>query len=129
MFMKAWVKKKSSVSSLKKNSFFTEVFNNGVSFAYEDIVLKASFSAPSEKDIFIGYAVSKIPSFNAVKKNRIKRLLKQGVIENLSFVEKNDSPGNYILLFVGPSLPENSKNLFINVLSVFKKSLASKKNT
>ena len=78
--------------------------------------------------IRFGFAVVKNPHFNAVKKNRIKRLLKEAVIKKIDFINESFSSGDYIIAFRGSPVTD-SEYIFKNVFSVLKKVVLSKKNT
>ncbi len=122
--MKPLLKKNSRVFLLKKNSSFKKIFSVGVSFSSGKIILNASFDSPEKNFVFIGFAVSKKPSFNSVKKNRVKRLLKETVIKNISFISENVPAGSYVVFFNGSQAPRSLSSLK-DVLLVFKKTLLS----
>ena len=122
------MEKNSRVLPLKKKDFFKKVFEDGFCFSSGNVLLKTLFSKTSNNEIYIGFAVSKKASFSVVKKNKVKRLLKNGVVQNLAFIEENVSSGHFVLFFSGRSLPE-AKSLFKNVLAAFKKVVAKKNNT
>lgn len=122
------MKKKSRVLPLKKSSLFQEVFEKGKTFSSENVLLKASFSKLAGDNVFLGYAVANHPSFSVVKKNRIKRLLKNGVYKSLSFIDRKVPSGFFVLSFVGNFTP-SSQLLFKNVSSAFKKAASIPHNT
>ena len=75
--------------------------------------------------IRFGFAVVKNPHFNAVKKNRIKRLLKEAVIKKIDFINESFSSRDYIIAFRGSPVTD-SEYIFKNVFSVLKKVVLSK---
>ena len=93
--MKPLKKNNKRVFILKKNTSFKKIFYLGLSFSSGDIVLMALFRSGELGLVNIGFAVAKRPSFNSVKKNRIKRLLKEAVLKNIGFVNENFSSGDY----------------------------------
>ena len=126
--MKPLLKKNSRVFLLKKNSSFKKVFSDGLAFSSGKIILNASFDSPEKNFVFIGFAVSKKPSFNSVKKNRVKRLLKEAVIKNISFISENVPAGSYVVFFNGSRVPRSLSDLK-DVLVVFKKALLNRGDT
>ncbi len=121
MFMKPLKKNNKKVFVLKKNPSFKKIFSLGFSFSSGDIVLMALLRDGGLDIVNIGFAVGKKPSFNSVKKNRIKRLLKEAVLKNIGFVNENFSPGDYIVLYSGSYLPSSEK-VSSGVLCAFKNS-------
>jgi len=128
MFMKQLKKNNKKVFVLKKNSSFKKIFSLGFSFSSGDIVLMALLREGGLDIVNIGFAVAKKPSFSSVKKNRIKRLLKEAVLKNIDFVNENFSPGDYIVLYSGSYLPSSEK-VSRGVLCAFKKLATNKLNT
>ena len=128
MFMKQLKRKNNKVFVLKKNSSFKKIFSLGLSFSSGDIVLMALLREGVLDIVNIGFAVAKKPSFNSVKKNKIKRLLKEAVLKNIGFVNENFSPGDYIVLYSGSYLP-SSEQVSRGVLSTFKKLSTNMLNT
>ena len=126
--MKPLKKNNKRVFILKKNTSFKKIFSLGLSFSSGDIVLMALFRSGELGLVNIGFAVAKRPSFNSVKKNRIKRLLKEAVLKNIGFVNENFSSGDYIVLYNG-SYPPSSAKISRAVLSSFKKLAPNKLNT
>lgn len=126
--MKPLLKKNSRIFLLKKNSSFKKVFSEGLTFSSGKIILNACFDRPEKNIVFIGFAVSKKTSFNSVKKNIIKRFLKEATIKNISFITENVPAGNYVVFFKGPQVPESLNDL-MDVLLVFKKLLFSRGDT
>ena len=127
-FMKPLKKNSKRVFILKKNSSFNKLFSTGKSFHSGDIVLKSFVNDNELNMIRFGFAVVKNPHFNAVKKNRIKRLLKEAVIKKIDFINESFSSGDYIIAFQGSPVTD-SEHIFKNVFSVLKKVVLSKKNT
>ena len=128
MFMKRLKKNNKKVFVLKKNTSFQKIFSLGFSFSSGDIVLMALLRDGGLGLVNIGFAVAKKPSFNSVKKNRIKRLLKEAVLKNIGFVNENFSPGDYVVLYSGSFLPSSEK-VCRGVLCAFKKLATNKLNT
>ena len=128
MFMKPLKKNNKKVFVLKKNSSFKKIFSLGFSFSSGDIVLMALLREGVLDIVNVGFAVAKKPSLNSVKKNRIKRLLKEAVLKNIGFVNEYFSPGDYIVLYRGSYLP-SSEQVSQGVLSAFKKLATNKLNT
>tara|TARA_B100001250_G_scaffold231803_1_gene199024 strand:+ start:361 stop:741 length:381 start_codon:yes stop_codon:yes gene_type:complete len=126
--MKPLLKKNSRVFLLKKNSSFKKIFSDGVSFSSGKIILNACIDGPEKNFVFIGFAVSKKSTFNSVKKNRVKRLLKEAVIKNISFIGENVPSGSYVVFFNGSRAPASLSDLK-DVLLVFKKALLSRGDT
>ncbi|MDG2147866.1 MAG: ribonuclease P protein component [Flavobacteriaceae bacterium] len=126
--MKPLKKNNKRVFILKKNTSFKKIFSLGLSFSSGDIVLMALFRARELGLVNIGFAVARHPSFNSVKKNRIKRLLKEAVLKNIGFVNENFSSGDYIVLYNGSYVPSSSK-VSTGVLCAFKKLAPNKLNT
>ena len=128
MFMKPLKKNNKKVFFLKKNSSFKKIFSLGFSFSSGDIVLMALLREGVLDIVNVGFAVAKKPSLNSVKKNRIKRLLKEAVLKNIGFVNEYFSPGDYIVLYSGSYLPSSEK-VSSGVLCAFKKLATNKLNT
>ena len=126
--MKPLKKNNKRVFILKKNTSFKKIFSLGLSFSSGDIILMALFRSGELGLVNIGFAVAKRPSLNSVKKNRIKRLLKEAVLKNIGFVNENFSSGDYIVLYSG-SYPPSSAKIYPAVLSAFKKLPPNKLNT
>lgn len=126
--MKPLKKNNKRVFILKKNTSFKKIFSLGLSFSSGDIVLMALFRAGGLGLVNIGFAVAKRPSFNSVKRNRIKRLLKEAVLKNIGFVNENFSSGDYIVLYNGSYTPSSAK-VSHGVLCAFKKLAPNKLNT
>ena len=126
--MKPLKKNNKRVFILKKNTSFKKIFSLGLSFSSGDIVLMGLFRAGELGLVNIGFAVAKRPSLNSVKKNRIKRLLKEAVLKNIGFVNENFSSGDYIVLYNGSYTPSSAK-ISHGVLSAFKKLAPNKLNT
>ena len=126
--MKPLKKNNKRVFILKKNTSFKKIFSLGLSFSSGDIVLMALFRAEGLGLVNIGFAVAKRPSFNSVKRNRIKRLLKEAVLKNIGFVNENFSSGDYVVLYNGSYTPSSAK-ISHGVLSAFKKLAPNKLNT
>ncbi len=126
--MKPLKKNNKRVFILKKNTSFKKIFSLGLSFSSGDIVLMALFRAGELGLVNIGFAVAKRPSFNSVKKNRIKRLLKEAVLKNIGFVNENFSSGDYVVLYNGSYTPSSAK-VSHGVLCAFKKLAPNKLNT
>ena len=126
--MKPLKKNNKRVFILKKNTSFKKIFSLGLSFSSGDIVLMALFRAGGLGLVNIGFAVAKRPSFNSVKKNRIKRLLKEAVLKNIGFVNENFSSGDYVVLYNGSYTPSSAK-VSHGVLCAFKKLAPNKLNT
>ena len=128
IFMKPLLKKNSRVFLLKKNSSFKKVFSDGFAFSSGKIILNACFDSPEKKFVFLGFAVSKKPALNSVQKNRVKRLLKEAVIKNISFISENVPAGSYVVFFNGSHVPRSLSDLK-DVLVVFKKALLNRGDT
>ena len=126
--MKPLKKNNKRVFILKKNTSFKKIFSLGLSFSSGDIVLMALFRSRELGLVNIGFAVAKRPSLNSVKKNRIKRLLKEAVLKNIGFVNENFNSGDYIVLYSG-SYPPSLAKISHAVLSAFKKLAPNKLNT
>ncbi len=128
IIMKPLLKKNKRVFLLKKNSSFKKIFSDGLAFSSGKIILNACFDSPEKKIVFIGFAVSKKPAFNSVKKNRVKRLLKEAVIKNISFISENVPAGSYVVFFNGSNSPGSLSDLK-DVLLAFKKVLLNRGDT
>ena len=128
IFMKPLLKKNSRVFLLKKNSSFKKIFSDGLVFSSGKIILNACFDSPEKKFVFLGFAVSKKPAFNSVEKNRVKRLLKGAVIQNISFISENVPAGRYVVFFNDSQVPRSLSDLK-DVLVAFKKTLLNRGDT
>lgn len=126
--MKPLLKKNDRVFLLKKNSSFKKIFSDGLAFSSGKIILNACFDSPEKKFVFLGFAVSKKPAFNSVEKNRVKRLLKETVIKNISFINENVPAGGYVVFFNGSHVPGSLSDLK-DVLVAFKKALLNRGDT
>ena len=126
--MKPLLIKNDSVFLLKNNSSFKKIFSDGLAFSSGKIILNACFDSPEKKFVFLGFAVSKKPAFNSVEKNRVKRLLKGAVIQNISFISENVPAGRYVVFFNGSQVPRSLSDLK-DVLVAFKKTLLNRGDT
>tara|TARA_Y100000996_G_scaffold321513_1_gene257640 strand:+ start:972 stop:1352 length:381 start_codon:yes stop_codon:yes gene_type:complete len=126
--MKPLLKKNNRVFLLKKNSSFKKIFSDGLAFSSGLIILNARFDSPEKNFVFLGFAVSKKPAFNSVQKNRVKRLLKEAVIKNISFIGENVPAGSYVVFFNGSRVPRSLSDLK-DVLAAFKKVLLNRGDT
>jgi len=126
--MKPLLKKNDRVFLLKKNSSFKKIFSDGLVFSSGKIILNACFDSPEKKFVFLGFAVSKKPAFNSVEKNRVKRLLKGAVIQNISFISENVPAGRYVVFFNDSQVPRSLSDLK-DVLVAFKKTLLNRGDT
>ena len=126
--MKPLLKKNDRIFLLKKNSSFKKIFSDGLAFSSGKIILSACFDSPEKKFVFLGFAVSKKPAFNSVEKNRVKRLLKGAVIQNISFISENVPAGRYVVFFNDSQVPRSLSDLK-DVLVAFKKTLLNRGDT
>ena len=126
--MKPLLKKNNRVFLLKKNSSFKKIFSDGLAFSSGLIILRACFDSPEKNFVFLGFAVSKKPALNSVQRNRVKRLLKEAVIKNISFIGENVPAGSYVVFFNGSHVPRSLSDLK-DVLVAFKKTLLNRGDT
>ena len=86
--MKPLLKKNSRVFLLKKNSSFKKVFSDGLAFSSGKIILNAYFDSPEKNFVFLGFAVSKRPAFNSVKKIELSAFLKRRLSKTFLLLAK-----------------------------------------
>ena len=102
---------------LKKRSAFNATYRTGVSFHRDGITMFCGKKKDSETPAKIGFVVSKKIHKRAVKRNRIKRLMRESV---RLYIKENCFPSNYISVIFAASSKVLNKN-FSEVDSGIKK--------
>lgn len=102
---------------LKKRSAFNATYRTGVSFHRDGITMFCGKKKDSETPAKIGFVVSKKIHKRAVKRNRIKRLMRESV---RLYIKENGFSSNYISVIFAASSKVLNKN-FSEVDSGIKK--------